>query len=268
MRTRTAAVLLALGLGAGQARADVVEPPPAHCPPGHVPRTGHEGPYCQPPLPRHCPPGYQPRVLRKEQYCEPPPLRPCPPGSYWTSSGPDNAYCRAGPSCDHCSSGQVCIDASLCVRVLGSWPARSVELVSGICHSESDCPEGEHCLRSRRCTMLDQLAASGGPDAQAVASPPAPSAALSAAPSPVDSGAQPPEFAPPPVARAAAGPPPEPTPAPAQPTRGCAGCEVGGDRPQEAAAALGVALLLLAVRRRRWKGGVWSSCSDAASRPC
>jgi hypothetical protein len=242
-----------------------VEPTPAHCPPGYTPRTGHRGPYCEPPLPRHCPPGHQPRVVGPEGYCEPPPLRPCPPGSYWTSSGPNQAYCQAGPACDYCSSGQVCIDASLCVRVLHPWPGRGRELVSGICHSESDCPEGEHCLRSRRCTMLDQLSGEAVPP---VAAPPAPSAVVAAAPGPPDSGAQPSTTSAAPVARTTAGPGPEPTPSPARPTRGCAGCEVGGVESHGAAWLLGVALLLLAMRCRRWKGGVWSNRCDAASRPC
>jgi hypothetical protein len=264
-----AAAVLALHLGAGRARADVVEPPPAHCPPGHTPRTGHEGPYCDPrPLPRECPPDYQPRVIRRERYCEPPPPRPCPPGSYWTSSGADHAYCRAAPSCDYCPSGQVCINASLCVRVLDQWPDRNVERVSGICHSESDCPEGERCLRTRRCDITDLVGRSGNGEAPSVASPPAGSAAPSAAPAPPESGAQPPPESSAPVGRASTGSGLEPPPAPAQPTRGCAGCEVGRAESAIGAWPVGVALLLLAVQRRRWKGGVWSSRSDGASRPC
>jgi hypothetical protein len=261
-------VLLGLGLEAGRARADVVMPPPAHCPPGYTPRTGHEGPYCKPPLPRRCPPGHQPRVLRQEQYCEPPPLKPCPPGSFWTSSGPANAYCQAGPSCDYCAGGQVCVEASLCVRVLDQGRARNLELVSGICHAESDCPEGEHCVGTRRCAMADQLRASSGQDAQSVAPPPAPSEAPSAAPVPgtPDSGARPTREALTPVATSSAAPGPQPKPTPVRTTRGCAGCEVAPMPSQGAAWSLALAIALLAGRRGRRKGGMWSSRSDAASR--
>jgi hypothetical protein len=133
------------------------------------------------------------------------------------------------------------------VRVLDQRPTRAVEVVSGICHSERDCPEGEHCLGTRRCAMADQLGVSSG-GAPSVAPPPASSEVASAAPLPgtPDSGAQPV-----PAAAANAGPEPQPTPAPARATRGCAGCEVARMESHGPAWSLALVISLWAMRRGR-----------------
>ena len=148
------ALVLAGGLALPRfASADVVMPPPDDCPGGTTPRTGHNGPYCQPPAPTDCPPGHVGKVHMTHAYCDPPPAEPCPTGSRWTSTSATDGYCRGGWPCEihQCAEGNTCKESSLCVQEIRMFRAGSYEKASGTCAADADCPEGESCVTKKRC---------------------------------------------------------------------------------------------------------------------
>ncbi len=218
-------------LGPGGALADVVMPPPASCPPGHTPQTGHEGPYCQPPPPASCPDGHTPKVYRDHAYCEPPADPPCPPGSYHQSRSAADTWCQAGwnaPEGGECSMGYKPIESGLCLTFV-PWGRMGYHRASGTCESDADCTgKDESCEEAVRCVPVP-LPAPPTPKP-----PPTEGEQATAAPVPATPGAT-----------------AEPEPEDDEP--GKARCAVGDPAAGPAAAPLGAlaALAALLVARRR-----------------
>ncbi len=152
----------ALTVFSSVAWADPVPPPPASCPSGHDPRTDHGGPFCAPPLPSKCPPNYEPKVVRNRAYCDPPPAKPCPPGSYWTSTTPNNGYCRGGKPCGSypCGwQGYTCRDVALCVKKVHWYRNKHYEVVASTCKKDGDCQGEFKCVKAKRCDSDQKRAA-------------------------------------------------------------------------------------------------------------
>ena len=143
------------------AQADVVRSPPKDCPEGYTPKTGHGGPYCQPPMPTTCPKEHIPRLNRSLAYCEPPPEKACPTGSSYRSRSATDTFCVAGRDCteSECPSGATCKESSLCSKLIAQ--RRSVRWeVKGECKSDKDCSDGYKCETKKRCDFANKRVAS------------------------------------------------------------------------------------------------------------
>lgn len=229
----------------GVAAADVVRGPPESCPPGHEAVSSHRGSFCEPPPPANCPPEHLPKVYRTLAYCEPPPLEACPPGSFYASKSPTDTYCVAGEECTlqaDCGGGE-CIDTSFCIRWEYPGGRHRLAVAAGSCAGGQVCPDGQDCVKARRCERTTKRVASS------------PSAAVPVEPTAVPT-------VPPPATGAPANGEPSASPrsgASSSPKKtGCAGCTMGGSRGGAGAVALAAAVSLLGLarcRRRRVGGG-------------
>ncbi len=233
--------MVTVALWPALARADLVRPPPADCPPNTTPRSGHGGPHCEPPPPTNCPTHHKPRVYHANAYCEPPPDKPCPTGSFYTSRSTTDTYCQAGRKCDQspCSNpGHTCRDTSLCMKPRYGPGRRSFQIVSKTCSTTADCGEKEKCVTGKLCDRdVKRGPTSGLPEATPTAAPATEGPSIPTPPRPTES--------PPPA------PPPSPKGAPST-ANGCAGCALGSGGPTAALAGwLLLAMTALGCRRRQ-----------------
>lgn len=124
------ALFLAL-LSPVQALADVVPLPPASCPSGAVPHTGHDGAGC---VPAHCPVGSEGGMCNGHPCCR---IELC------------------GGRSPACAAGEACLEVRICA-VPGSFPGggkirRDYREVTGYCSEMTGCPAGSACEAVPTC---------------------------------------------------------------------------------------------------------------------